>query len=879
MTNAIPALSEVTIVRIHKNNTKPITICVIYRQPNSSLPQFNDFFRELNPCLTTQFNNSHLIIMGDFNINLMHTSSNKRSGSFDLGKHKLLLTCKENNLWQLMKGPTHNNGSLIDHIYTNQKSKCEINGHFPYAGSDHDLCYVFIKNQKLQLPPRIIEYRNYKNINEDELRKDISKFDLAEQLPISTSYQTCDDNFNNFNLHLMSVLDKHAPVKRRLVKGKVTPWFTSEVAELSRKLRKEQRNIRLDPTISKKTYNILRQSRNNLLQKNKQHYFQRQLSKELESSDMWSAVDKLTNFRTPEVSKIDCIKVNDECIKSKEQINSLLSQEFIVPPQSDPNLNQIQNEIIEYGTNFDYQNSSPSDTYPIVLSEDEILMNIKSLKPSSNKLYPPTKILKTFATTITTFLCVYFMQFINNNRLPTSFKNATIVPVFKNKGSRQSASNYRPISLLTDYCKLFEKVLAQRLAIRVDSMLSDHQYAYRRNRSCSSALAKFTNSIYSSLDKPKGKTVAAFIDLRKAFDSVNHSLLLKKLMTSFQIEPWYINTLNETYRNRTFNIKNSAEYNAFPNGICQGSALSSLLFSLFINDIGRDLNCEFILYADDLVIYSHGSCVDSLLKTISENLVKVNNWCTLNHVQINFSKSNFMIFHKEKDASINDFSAIQVIKCNEQSIERVYQFKYLGVNIDASLNFNTHFKYILQKVTNKLKFLHGIKRFVPVNIMKTLINAYILSIIDFSIEIWCIIPELKLNRLQNAIDHLLLSYSSPSLFKRKKYICLDLRDNYVKQLRVKFDLLTIKERSVFVTLKNAFKLFVTKREAYFPNLTNNMTFPRVIIDKHRTEFFKRSLLYRSKSLWNQLPREWDFYQLSYDKFKMIVREWLINNRN
>jgi len=231
-----------------------------------------------------------------------------------------------------------------------------------------------------------------------------------------------------------------------------------------------------------------------------------------------------------------------------------------------------------------------------------------------------------------------------------------------------------------------------------------------------------------------------------------------------------------------------------------------------------------------------------------------------------------MIFHKEKDTSINDFSDIKLIKCNEQSIERVYQFKYLGVNIDASLNFNTHFKHILQKVTSKLKFLHGIKRYVPVNIMKTLINAYIMSLIDYSIEIWCIIPEFKLSRLQNAIDHLLISYSSPYLFKRKKFIYLDLRDSFLKQLRVKFDLLTIKERSSLVILKTAFKLLVTNLEVYFPNLTNNMMFPRVIIDRHRTEFFKRSLLYRSKSLWNQLPREWDLYQLTYNNFKIKVRE-------
>jgi len=95
-------------------------------------------------------------------------------------------------------------------------------------------------------------------------------------------------------------------------------------------------------------------------------------------------------------------------------------------------------------------------------------------------------------------------------------------------------------------------------------------------------------------------------------------------MTEYHIEPWFINIFNELYRNRTFKISNTSEVHPFPNGICQGSALSSLLFSLFINSIGNELDCEYLLYADELVIYTHGTSCNELAIKLANNLQKKN---------------------------------------------------------------------------------------------------------------------------------------------------------------------------------------------------------------------------------------------------------------
>jgi len=760
----LPKSCECLTIRLYKDHLKPIYVTVIYRHPNSNLNLFNDFFTSLLVNLTTTSNNN--IILGDFNINLLKNTNN---ATFDKNIHQHFLTCKEFNLWQLMTGPTHTNNSLLDHIYVDNKKYQELNcyGHFPYAGSDHDLCFITIKSRKIKFQPKMISYRNLKSIDPKKFSEDLLTFDLNSLDPLTSSNITCDNNFRLFNSHVMSTLDKHAPKKRRLVKGKVTPWYSSEVSQLTKKLNKELLLHRKDSSNLITNYRTTRRQRNALLLYNKKLHFKK-LSNEVETSEnLWSTIDKITNFRLPTKTQIHAIENNNIKITDKNEINSLFAKEFVIEADENHQLESIKQKINDYNVNYDYTNSSDCDKYPIRIEHEEIKTTIKTLKNSNNPLYPPTSIIKCFSQVFIVFLCSLFTQFINSCKIPTSFKSATIHPVFKNKGSRLSTKNYRPISILTDYCKLFEKFIAHRLNTRVDNMISEKQHAYRKNYSCNTALKELTNSIFKCIDKPKGKTVAVFIDLKKAFDSVNHSILINKLMDEYKVEPWYINILHEIYTNRTFKIVNSDDYYPFPNGICQGSALSSLLFSLFINSIGEKLTCEYLMYADDLVIFSHGTNCDEIVKVIIENMKMIAEWCTKNYVEINYDKTEFMIFHKEHDRSINE-EDIKQISINNHIIKRVYKFKYLGIILDPSLTYNYHFDSVLNKVTHKIKFIHGIKRLISPKILTTLISAYIHSITDFAIEIWAVVSKAKLNLLQKKIDSLLLCYFFPSLARKKR---------------------------------------------------------------------------------------------------------------
>jgi hypothetical protein len=216
--------------------------------------------------------------------------------------------------------------------------------------------------------------------------------------------------------------------------------------------------------------------------------------------------------------------------------------------------------------------------------------------------------------------------------IPQCFKSASVIPLYKGKGSQRQAKSYRPIALLISYCNIFERCLFSRLNNRIESQLIPEQHGFRKDRSCMSALRIFTDYLYISIDKRKGKAAAIFVDPKKAFDSFDQSLLIQKLMTEYEIEPWYVRIINEVFRNRVFRVGNDYKYYCMPRGVCQGSALGPLLFSMYINSVGSCFSSPFLLYADDLVLYDNGIDETAIINKLLIQLDKLCDWFELNSV-------------------------------------------------------------------------------------------------------------------------------------------------------------------------------------------------------------------------------------------------------
>jgi hypothetical protein len=323
-----------------------------------------------------------------------------------------------------------------------------------------------------------------------------------------------------------------------------------------------------------------------------------------------------------------------------------------------------------------------------------------------------------------------------------------------------------------------------------------------------------------------------------------------------------VKIIKEVFRNRVFKVSNSEKYYLMPRGVCQGSALGPLLFSLFINSICSCFSSPFLLYADDLVIYDSGINETEICKTLSLQLEKPCDWCDENGVSINFEKTKYMIFHKERDRSSTSACHEKIFIRNE-SLDRVFSFKYLGLWFDPHLHFSCHYNSVLKKVVSRIKYLRGIKRYLTSQVMKTMINAYIHSVIDYGIDIWAVQPEAESQQIQRRIDRFLLEFYFPSHYKKR--IKVNFSGHFsIYSVLDKFNFLTVSERRNFVTLKVAYNDYINKKLVFSDRDCRTLTLLKVA--SHSSETFKKSIDYRTCKLWNSMPRDWELNSLSYTKF-------------
>jgi len=270
--------------------------------------------------------------------------------------------------------------------------------------------------------------------------------------------------------------------------------------------------------------------------------------------------------------------------------------------------------------------------------------------------------------------------------------------------------------------------------------------------------------------------------------------------------------------------------------------------------------------------------VNEIKSKIVESLQVIDEWCKNNDLIINYEKTNFMIFHKEKDLTIRNES-ISTIKVNNNIINRVYKFKYLGVWLDPSLNFNEHYNTVINKVSHKIKFLNGVKRYIPQSVMPVIFNAYIHSYIDYALEIWCVQPDTMLKNLQKIVDSFLVSYYYSSKLKKFKSR-RNFSENDFQELRDKCKFLTVTERAMYVTLKLAYKEFYTNPLFIVQTEHNNSsTLSRAKIHAHNSQIYKKCINYRASCLWNMLPRSWTINKWTYSMYKDQVKKWIAKNRN
>ena len=320
-----------------------------------------------------------------------------------------------------------------------------------------------------------------------------------------------------------------------------------------------------------------------------------------------------------------------------------------------------------------------------------------------------------------------------NRTFPDKMKIAKVVPIFK-AGERNSFTNYRPVSLLPQFSKILEKLFHSRLENFLDknTILNENQYGFRTKRSTALALMQLTEELTTAIDNRK-ISIGVFVDLKKAFDTIDHDILINKL-EHYGIRGVANEWLKSYLCNRRQYVKfNNCESNLLNVrcGVPQGSVLGPTLFLLYINDICNVSQIlKSILFADDTNFFCSGYNINELCQTVCDELVKLDKWFALNKLSRNIEKTNFMIFSHKYINNVID------INITNRTISRVHTTKFLGVIIDEKLNWKEHINYIKTKLSKSISIMYKAREMLNKNSVRTLYCTLFLPFIDYCAEVW-----------------------------------------------------------------------------------------------------------------------------------------------
>jgi hypothetical protein len=355
-------------------------------------------------------------------------------------------------------------------------------------------------------------------------------------------------------------------------------------------------------------------------------------------------------------------------------------------------------------------------------------------------------LLKFVAYEIAVPLAFIFQLSIETGVFPDKFKYSRVVPIFK-QGDPRLCDNYRPIALVNTFSKILEKMVAVDLANHLDlnKLLYTHQYGFQRGKSTEHNLIQVTNFIGEALNEGKW-CIGVFLDLKKAFDTVQHDILLRKLK-KFGISgialDWFASYLSN--RKQCVDIDgNFSDFKDIVMSVFQGSSLGPILFLCFINDIYNCTTLNLFLFADDTNALSKNDDLPNLIDYVNLELKKLATWFKANKLVINTSKTKFMIFHT-KNRVVNMQNKNVYIDFNNDNdvfqpslqvkLSRVYNngdvdnqtYKLLGVLFDEHLSFNQRVSYVHSKISRSLFLLNRSKHFLTKYALRLLYFAIVHS--------------------------------------------------------------------------------------------------------------------------------------------------------
>ena len=509
------------------------------------------------------------------------------------------------------------------------------------------------------------------------------------------------------------------------------------------------------------------------------------------------------------------------------------------------------------------------------VSEIKITGIIRSLKPSKAKdsFGMDSTMLKDIGSSLANPITKIVNLSISQGQFPSIWKSAIVTPIFKS-GDHHSACNYRPISILPIMSKVAEKCVAEQIIHHLNNSsfpLHPMQFGFRSNHSTETANCFFIEKIKSLLDK-RGVVGAVFLDLRKAFDTVNHKVLLSKLSNfNFSVEArqWVESYLFN--RTQTVRINNQqSDTLSLSTGVPQGSILGPLLFCLYINDLPSVCpEAHIQMYADDTVLYVHGLTKTEVAAKLTKAMLKITAWLNQCCLQLNVSKTVGMFFSKTNDCSENP----DVLVSGEK-LEIVKEFKYLGIILDSNFNFRAHVKTVCKRIKFNLANFKFIRNSMSTQAAMMYMHSMIFSHMSYCLTSWSQANHTTLKPLQSLYKQTLKVLDKKP---RQFHHCAILRKHNLVSWE---NMIKHKNACLFYKIIHGMappplREFVTIRTNQH-RITRGVMRGDCIIPFRKSTFSQSAFSVAASREWNNIPtciRDLNTYR----SFSSNLKQWLIDN--
>lgn len=697
---------------------------------NPSEVNSNNFLMDLEELLL-RFNHSDTcLLIGDANINtLLH--SNSRDKYDTLAKSFNYQLCNKN----LPTRITASSATQIDHIWLNNKDKSQVTLYNILNDfSDHNMLVVDVRRDDVTI-------QNKNNNRMVKLDIDYNKLnDYLSVQKLKRCFHDVNEYHNNLQIYLAEAVSKCAKSsivgKFKTINSTLNkPWIDKKFLMLvkMKDILYSRTKCKNPSKIAVEDYKCIANQVTKYKRELQKSFYSKILANNCGPKQAWANINTILANKVNNSICIDELLIDDNKILENNKICESMNEYFV-------NIACKLAIVFDSNTLVDYQaiQRTKNSLFIAPTDECEVLKLIKGLKnhgkPNDGVL--TNKLIKNCRHTLAPYLTDIINLSINSGIVPISCKTARVVPIHK-AGAKNLPGNYRPISILPALSKLLEKVIKIRLMsfLTKYDVLNKYQYGFRTKHNTLNAIIDMLTPIQVALDESR-LAGGLFIDLTKAFDTVNHKILLKKMeCAGIRGTPlnWFTSYLDKRKQYVNINNTNSSSCTIL-HGVPQGSVLGPILFLLYINDIGTlDLTGKITLFADDILLTYIADTESNIMRSMQHDLDLLLDWFKRNKLTLNSDKTKYMFFHK-KTYTPNSLNNVCI---QGEIIERVNKIKYLGLVIDSNIKWTDHINYIKNKILPVLSVLHRLHyKGIKSDQLKSLYYALIHSHLTYLNEIW-----------------------------------------------------------------------------------------------------------------------------------------------